>query len=165
VALAKELIDRHIVDGVWTNFPCSLPPTKTGLRRCAVILDETSRFVDNRATRNIHTVYGSLAGKEATIWIMPSVDPPDLRLRDVSVMRLGAVVIGPPIWFYNYQTRATNLSGIVDKPKQFALLPSAIFKLYDTFWPVIDDAGLAAYMLDQQKRMGMKVLGKQTLEE
>jgi len=164
VGIADELIRRGIIDGVWTNFPCALPATKTGLKRCAVIFDEPHLFVDSRSTRGIHTVYGSWAGKDQTVWLLPSVDPPDIRLRDVSVMRIGSLVLGPEVWFFEWISKATNLQGQLQRSKGFTFLPKRYFNLYDTFWRPQSDGGLADHIEEMNRKMGVKVFGETRLD-
>jgi hypothetical protein len=164
VAIGHELIERGILDNAWTNFPCKLPPAKR-LYRTAIILDETSQFVDSRNTRGIHTQYGTMAGKDQCVWICPSVDPPDIRLRDVSVMRAGSLAMGADVWFFQYLTKATDILGVLQKPKAFTLLPKKYFGLYDTFWKPRDDGGIEDWITAEQKRLGIRIRGKTRLEE
>lgn len=143
VAIAKWLIDHKLAQGAWTNFPCSLPRADS-IANCVFILDESWQFIDARLSRSMYTLYGAWARKIGSFWLFPSIYPPDVRVRSVTVARALELIISPiPAWLYDYTTLATDRKGQPEK-HSFLLLPEPYFGLYDTTWIPTDDAGISA---------------------
>ena len=159
IAIADWLIQKKLVDGAWTNFPCGLPAAKT-IRRCVFILDESWQFIDSRLSRNMQSVYGAWARKLGSFWLFPSIYPPDNRVRCVTVARTTELLLSPkPMWIYDYHTLSTDKRGNPDV-NSFVLLPQRYFGMYDTTWIPWDDGGISRAINDMIREHGIKLQGE-----
>lgn len=135
VAIADWLLENKMVDGVWANFPTTLPANST-LWKNAFLLDESWQFLDSRVSHNTYTLYGAWARKQASFWLFPSIFPPDNRVRMVSVTRVWQLLITPtPIWCYRWTAYGGDGG-------HFLLLPAKHFAQFESGWIPINDAGI-----------------------
>jgi hypothetical protein len=138
VAVAKWLIDAKLADGVWTNFPCRLPASKS-LFRTVFIVDEAWQFLDSRTwMTNAQNLYGAWARHMGSFWLFPSIFPPDNRVRLVTVERSLQLIVSPwPLWWYKYETLSGDSGG-------FRLRPDHVWPWYMSGIPETDGGVKAA---------------------
>lgn len=144
VALAFEMRRLGVVDYVWSNFPIRVdllpPPPDRLLRRTLIILDEAHQIINARDFQDNNREYGAYARKVQSVWLYPSIDTIDKRVRQVRVQRAFRVDFTPVgIWVYRYQLM---LGDEHDQGWFLLWSPESVMGLYDHRYIPIDDAGI-----------------------
>jgi hypothetical protein len=183
VALMREMMAIGAVNGVLSNIGTALPlPDWRGLKipddpdggynlayNTGFIGDEFWLIADSRDSATNSRIYAALPRKFNNYWAFPSAIPIDVRLRYLSVERVGRIVIpgvrglvqllkkipvlgkhlGPVAWLGEemWQYFWTFDMGYKKKEGFFYLVkPSEIYPLYDTSAVPPSDAGISELM-------------------
>jgi len=145
VALADYLINTsHDFCYCVANFPVRLPaPPDRTLFDTVVIFDEAWAVIDSRDFQRNAREYGAYARKFRSVWLYPSVHPPDVRVRTLYAERIFRFEYLPfGLWVYKW---AVNL-GYVSEDGYFALVrPEAYFSMYDTDFVPDADGGISVF--------------------
>jgi hypothetical protein len=144
VYLAKALLDAQLVDGVISNFPTILPAhihdDDGTLFNRVVLFDEAWQFVDNRTSISNERGYGAFSRKYGCIFLLPSVQPVDKRLRQITIQPL----------YRNIFTGVTTWEFVVDDSEKeaaksrgrFSFDTKLAYGLYSTEYIPINDGGI-----------------------
>ena len=135
VVIADYLLRQNYITGVWANFAHSLPLADS-LVNALIIVDEAAQWADSRFSSMSYDLYSMWARKSNSIYLYPSVNAVDKRVRNLEVMRIYAIDLLPvQIWIYYWQSTY--------KQKGYFLLvnPEKYFGLYDTYGVPVDDGG------------------------
>ncbi len=155
--IAGWLVQNGYAKKIVSNIPIKgAKKPDVPLEDAVIILDEAWMYVDN--WRDVKK-YAAFLRKKNLYLIMPSVWPPNPRLRIIEVQRiLNLYVAGLPIWIYRW-----NLyMGSVKEKGRFGLWrPDRIFGMYDTEFIPTDDGGITR-AINQTMKLTISKQGKDT---
>lgn len=135
-ALADLLMSNGLVWGVWTNVNHSFPVRKQ-LTRTVFILDEGAEHMDARDSASEFQGYGLYLRKLNSYFIVPCVNAPDKRARQMEAYRIADLSF-LDLWLYGYKSVNRKSSG------WFMLTyPQDYFGKYDTRQIPDDDGGMS----------------------
>lgn len=142
--IAKYMLEHGHVDGVISNVPTILPPHISRddgtLNNRVLIFDEAGMLgLDSRTSMSNTNGYGAFARKFGCFFILPTVIPPDKRVRTLE--------INPFTRNAFTDTRTYEYSMPSDRTKNplkgyFKVKPKSWYGLYSTGYIPIDDCGI-----------------------
>jgi hypothetical protein len=157
VMMADELLRLGVCQYVWSNFPLRVdrwpPPTDGFLQHCVVIVDEAHELINARDFQTNSRQFGAYGRKFWNIWLYPSVDAPDKRVRTIRVQRRFKLDFLPThIWVYGYSMSYGEEYDL----GWFAVLScESVFGLYDNIYVPFSDSGiLDAFQRTLDERKG-----------
>lgn len=138
-AIADYLLRTGDYRAVVANIPHVLRiPTDGTVENCICLLDEAHEFIDSRTFQTNSKDYGAYARKLDCLWLFPSVNPIDVRVRSLFCERV--LKLGNLLWWYKggLEISYTKLE------LSFGLFkPSKYFGLYDTRSIPFSDGGVS----------------------
>lgn len=147
--LAHHFLEAGLVDGIWANFPHTLP-VRYKLKRTFFILDEAAEHADARKSATDYSGYGVYVRKLKSFLFAASMNEVDKRVKQIRVQQVMTFTLfGRKIWIYQYQiydSKEKDWFGWLD--------PDEMWGTYDTEYVPNDDGGIAlAFQAIRPKEM------------
>lgn len=136
--VASWLYANRKVDHIMSNIPDEVSdPVTAPVKKTAMIIDESWQFL---AGWEDVKAYAAYLRKLELILLMPSVFPPNPRLRMLSTWRVwDGYTCGLPFWFYKWQM---TMNGVRESGLWAIFNPAAVFGMFDTKFIPQNDNGL-----------------------
>ena len=149
VRIAHDLCAAGVTKRVVANFPIAFGEKSlenVPARDCAVVMDEAGLFW--KSTKSFESV-SAFMRKMNNVAILPSITPPNIRFRVLSVRRRFnlAAVCGMQIWLYQWKI----VAGGEKEQDWFAWMFPDAFDWYDSNYAPADDAGISEWIDDYAK--------------
>ena len=154
--IASWLYAHNKVDRIMSNVPDKISsPVRSPINKTAMIIDESWQFL---AGWDDVQAYAAYLRKLELILLMPSVFPPNPRLRMLTVNRVwDGYTVGFPLWVYKYNM---SVAGVREKGTFIILNPAACFGLFDTKFIPTNDNGIVDAIEKTVVDMGGVLKGK-----
>jgi len=157
-ALALTLLKDGLIEEIYANIPgvSSVPSASDIPENCCIIIDEGGLFLKKSADFEATC---AMLRKLNNYVIIASVIPPAREFAMLSVQRTInlARLIGVNFWLYQWQL---NYDYVREKGNFMWTNPMAVFGLYDTDAPPVDDAGIADWIQSYIKNVKGKSYAK-----
>lgn len=136
--IASWLYAHRKVDRIMSNIPDVVSvPVSAPVNKTALIIDESWQFLSGWDDVKAYAAY---LRKLELILLMPSVFPPNPRLRMLSTYRIyDGYTTGIPLWVYRWDM---VMNGVREKGLYFIFNPAAVFGMFDTKYIPDSDKGI-----------------------
>lgn len=144
--VVKYLVSN--VRSVWRDDPSKVQMVDGVLVNAVVILDEGGMFL--QSGRDVDA-YLAFMRKMNIILIIPSVHPPPMRVRFLTITRfMTLTAVGLPAWLYSL---TLQYAGVKEQMRFLWWKPSLIYGIYDTTGAPVDDGGLDEYLKEWSQNL------------